>query len=127
MEPLVRKIEAQLADLPVGVSLDLPGGLHAGPANAAVRLKFEDWSGLATFAAGQIGRIAEDYVEKRCRIEGRMRDVMAAAAALLPGSPVQSDTSWWTLAACIRARITATPPCRWPRRRKPSWTTSAAS
>jgi cyclopropane-fatty-acyl-phospholipid synthase len=96
MEPLVRKIEAQLAALPVGVSLDLPGGMHAGPPNAAVRLSFDDWSGLATFAAGQIGRIAEDYVEKRCRIEGRMRDVMAAAAALLPGSPVSSDSNWWT-------------------------------
>jgi cyclopropane-fatty-acyl-phospholipid synthase len=40
--------------------------------------------------------IAEDYVEQRIRIEGHMRDVMAAAARLLPGSPVDSDTSWWT-------------------------------
>src|SRR6185295_2155367 len=47
-------------------------------------------------AAGQIGKIAEDYVEQRIRIEGHMRDVMAAAARLLPGSPVASDTSWWT-------------------------------
>jgi cyclopropane-fatty-acyl-phospholipid synthase len=96
MEPLLRKIESQLAALPVPVALQLPGGQRVGPPNAAVRLEFDDWSGIATLAAGQIGQVAEDYVEKRCRIEGRMRDVMAAATGLLPGNPVASDTSWWT-------------------------------
>jgi len=96
MEPLLQKLESQLAALPVPVALGLPRGRRIGPADAIVRLHFQDWSGLATLAAGQIGQIAEDYVEKRVRIEGRMRDVMAAAASLLPGSPVTSDTSWWT-------------------------------
>jgi cyclopropane-fatty-acyl-phospholipid synthase len=96
MEPLVQKLEAQLAKLPVTVAISLPGGRRLGPANAAVRLEFQDWSGLATLAAGQIGTVGEDYVEQRLKLEGRMRDVMAAAADLLPGSPVQSDTSWWT-------------------------------
>ncbi|HVE53968.1 MAG TPA: class I SAM-dependent methyltransferase [Ramlibacter sp.] len=96
MEPLLRKLETQLAELPVPVAIGLPRGRRLGPADAPVRLDFHDWSGLATFAAGQIGRIAEDFVEKRVHIEGRMRDVMAAAAALLPGSPVASDTRWWT-------------------------------
>ncbi|HEX2543579.1 MAG TPA: class I SAM-dependent methyltransferase [Ramlibacter sp.] len=96
MEPLLRKLETQLAALPVTVAVGLPGGRMVGPPNAAVRLEFQDWSGLATLAAGQIGRIGEDYVEQRMRIEGRMRDVMAAGASLLPGSPVASDTSWWT-------------------------------
>ena len=96
MEPLLQKLEAQLAALPVPVALGLPGMRQLGPADAAVRLEFQDWSGLATFAAGHIGKIAEDYVEKRVRIEGRMRDVMAAGASLLPGSPVASDTSWWS-------------------------------
>lgn len=96
MEALVHKLEAQLAALPVSVALGLPHGGRVGAADAAVRLEFRDWSGLARFAAGQIGKTAEDYVEQRVRIEGRMRDVMAAAANLLPGSPVASDTSWWT-------------------------------
>jgi cyclopropane-fatty-acyl-phospholipid synthase len=96
MEPLLHKLETQLAALPVPVALGLPRGRRIGPADAPVRLEFHDWSGLATLAAGQIGKIAEDYVEKRVRIEGRMRDVMAAAANLLPGSPVTSDTGWWT-------------------------------
>lgn len=96
MEPLLQKIQAQLSGLPVRVALQLPGGQEVGPSDADVRLAFQDWSGLATLAAGQIGRVAEDYVEMRCRIEGRMRDVMAAASALLPGSPTASDSSWWT-------------------------------
>jgi cyclopropane-fatty-acyl-phospholipid synthase len=96
MEPLLQKVESQLAALPVPVALGLPGGRRVGSPDAPVRLEFTDWSGLATFAAGQIGKIAEEYVERRINIQGRMRDVMAAAAGLLPGSPVASDTSWWT-------------------------------
>jgi len=97
MDALIRKIDAQLSALPVPVAVQLPGGRKAGPAAAAVRLTFKDWSGLATLAAGQIGRLAEDIVEDRVQIEGSMRDVMRAAAHLLPGSPVGSDTGWWTL------------------------------
>ncbi|MFI4927683.1 MAG: class I SAM-dependent methyltransferase, partial [Burkholderiales bacterium] len=96
MEPLLKKLQSQLADLPVSVSLVLPGQRRLGPADAAVRLEFRDWSGLATLAAGQIGKVGEDYVEQRVNIEGSMRDVMTAAAAVLPGTPVASDTSWWT-------------------------------
>jgi cyclopropane-fatty-acyl-phospholipid synthase len=96
MDALIQKIESQLAALPVPVRLKLPGGQKVGADGAAVQLAFADWSGLATLAAGQIGRIAEGYVERRIEIEGAMRDLMSAAARLLPGSPVQSDTSWWT-------------------------------
>jgi cyclopropane-fatty-acyl-phospholipid synthase len=96
MEVLLQKLENQIATLPVTLSVGMPGGRRAGPPDAAVRLEFGDWSGLATLAAGQIGKVAEDYVEQRMRIYGRMRDVMAAAAGLLPGSPVPSDTGWWT-------------------------------
>ncbi|AEG94616.1 cyclopropane-fatty-acyl-phospholipid synthase (Cyclopropane fatty acid synthase)-like protein [Ramlibacter tataouinensis TTB310] len=78
------------------VALQLPGGRRAGPANAAVILRFSDWPALATLSAGQIGQLAEDYVENRVGIEGSMRDIMLAAAHLLPGSPVASDTGWWT-------------------------------
>jgi cyclopropane-fatty-acyl-phospholipid synthase len=96
MEVLIHKIESQLAALPVPVRVDLPGGQRVGAEGALVRLAFADWSGLAIFAAGQIGRIAEAYVERRIEIDGAMRDLMAAAVRLLPGSPVASDTGWWT-------------------------------
>ncbi|HWI84297.1 cyclopropane-fatty-acyl-phospholipid synthase family protein, partial [Ramlibacter sp.] len=56
----------------------------------------KDWGSLATLVGGQIGRLAEDFVESRVQIEGRMRDIMAVAARLLPGTPVNSDTHWWT-------------------------------
>ena len=72
MEPLVQKLEAQLSSLPVSVGVALPGGRRVGPPDAKVRLEFRDWSSLGRLAAGQIGKIAEDYVEQRIRIEGHM-------------------------------------------------------
>ena len=96
MEPLERKISAQLESLPVSVAVTLPGGRRLGRSHPAVPLAFHDWSGLAVMAAGQIGKMAEEIVEGRVEVHGRMRDLMAAAAYLLPGSPVGSDTGWWT-------------------------------
>lgn len=93
---LLRKIESQLAQLPVPLALRLPGGERVGASSAAVTLSFNDWSCLSTLASGQIGRLAEDYVEDRVQIDGRMRDIMAVATRLLPGTPVNSDTHWWT-------------------------------
>jgi cyclopropane-fatty-acyl-phospholipid synthase len=96
MDTLIRKIESQLAALPLPVALKLPGERRAGPHGAAVTLGFTQWSSLSTLARGQIGKLAEDFVEERVQLEGRMRDLMAAAVHLLPGSPVDSDTRWWT-------------------------------
>lgn len=96
MQTLVHKIESQLSALPVPVAVRLPAGKRVGPLSAAVTLSFKDWSSLATMARGQIGRMAEDFVESRVQLEGRMRDLMAVAARLLPGAPVSSDTAWWT-------------------------------
>ena len=94
MDALIRKIEARLAGLAVPVAIQLPAGQRVGPSGAVVTLSFKDWSGLATMAAGQIGRIAEDFAEGRVQLEGRMRDLMAVAARLVPGSPVQSHSGW---------------------------------
>jgi cyclopropane-fatty-acyl-phospholipid synthase len=96
MDTLLRKIESQLAGLPVPTAVKLPKGQRVGPPAAAVTLSFRDWSALASMAAGQIGRMAEDFVESRVQLDGRMRDLMAVAARLLPGTPVASDTGWWT-------------------------------
>ena len=96
METLLRKIESQLSALPVSVAVRLPAGKRVGPSSAAVTLSFKDWSSLAAMARGQIGRMAEDFVESRVQLEGRMRDLIAVAARLLPGAPVSSDTAWWT-------------------------------
>lgn len=95
MEQLIRTAETQLARLNVPVALRLPGGRTIGPACAGVTLEFTRWPSLGLLVAGQIGAIAEGYVEDRIRIEGAMRDVMSAAAGLLRGDPVSSDTGWW--------------------------------
>ena len=97
MDTLVlRRVESRLAQLPVPLALRLPGGQRLGPSAAKVTLSFRDWSALATLAAGQVGRLAEDIVEDRVELQGRMREVMAIAQGLLPGAPVNSDTHWWT-------------------------------
>ena len=96
MDSLIRKVELLLRDLPVPVALHLPTGRQVGPAGAAVRLAFSNWSSLATMAAGKIGGMAEDFVESRLTLEGRMRELMAVAANLLPGTPASSDSRWWT-------------------------------
>ncbi|RZJ11025.1 MAG: class I SAM-dependent methyltransferase [Haliea sp.] len=92
---LIRKIESRLAALPVPVALQLPGGKRVGAATAAVTLFFRNRASLARLAAGQIGRLAEDLVESRVHFDGRMRDLMAAAAHLLDGSPVDKHPHWW--------------------------------
>ncbi len=78
------------------MAVSVPGGKRIGASDAAVALRFDDWSSMATLAGGQIGKVAEDIVEGRVGFEGNMRDLMSAAAYLLPGTPVATDTSWWT-------------------------------
>ncbi len=82
--------------LPAGIALQLPQGQQLGAADALVRLKFSNWSSIARLKAGQVGALAEDYVEGKLQLEGAMRDVMRAMTKLLPGNPVESDTGWWS-------------------------------
>ncbi|MDO9360611.1 MAG: cyclopropane-fatty-acyl-phospholipid synthase family protein [Polaromonas sp.] len=93
---LVPHIESRLVGLPAPVSVQLPEGQVLGTPDAPVKMSFSHWSSLTRLRAGQIGALAEEFVEGKLHIEGRMRDVMAVAASLLPASPVQSDAGWWT-------------------------------
>ena len=93
---LVPDIPVQMASLPAGIALQLPQGQCLGAADAPVKLLFSSWSSIARLKAGQIGALAEDYVEGKLQLEGAMRDVMRAVTRLLPGNPVQSDTRWWS-------------------------------
>ncbi len=95
MEALVRRLAPQIASAPVRMAVVLPGGGQVGPQGADITLRFHDWSALASLAAGQVGQVAQDVVEGRVEIDGRMRDVMEAAAYLLPGSPVTGPSPWW--------------------------------
>ena len=95
MEALVRRLAPQLEGAPVRVAVFLPGGGRVGPDVADVTLRVREWSALGALAAGQVGQVAQDMVEGRVEIEGRMRDVMDAAAWLLPGTPVTGPAPWW--------------------------------
>ncbi len=95
-QSLVPGHPSHMSGLPAEISLQLPQGQQLGAADAPVRLSFSRWSSIARLKAGQIGALAEDYVEGKLQLEGAMRDVMRAMLKLLPGSPVESDTGWWT-------------------------------
>jgi cyclopropane-fatty-acyl-phospholipid synthase len=81
--------------LPPDVAVQLPHGQLLGTANAAVKLTFSSWSSIARFKAGQIGALAEDYVEGKLQLEGTMRAIVRAVTKLLPGNPLKNDTGCW--------------------------------
>ncbi|WP_142097600.1 class I SAM-dependent methyltransferase [Bordetella hinzii] len=95
MNPLLSVVERKLTALPVSVQLQMPDGTVLGPPEAKVRFIARDKGALAHLAEGAVGVLGQDYVEGRIDIQGRMRDVMAAAAALLPGSPVEAARGGW--------------------------------
>jgi cyclopropane-fatty-acyl-phospholipid synthase len=88
-------VENKLAALPLPVELVMPDGTRLGAANARIRIQAKDRSTLAHLAAGQVGVLGEDYVQGKLDIEGSMRDLMAMAAAILPGSPVDAARGGW--------------------------------
>ena len=90
MNPLVSLVETKLASMPVDVRLQMPDGQWLGSRDAAVELVAKTPSVLKNLASGDIGKVGEDYVEGRVDINGPMRDLMAAAMALLPSSPVDA-------------------------------------
>ncbi len=88
---LLQPAEQRLAALPLPCAVQLPGGRRIGPAEAGLRLIVRDMRALMHLAQGAIGRLAEDYVEGRLEIEGRLRDLMTAAPALLGSDPTAAD------------------------------------
>lgn len=90
MNPLISLVESKLGSLSVGVRLQMPGGQWIGPPNAQIEFVAKTNTALKNLAAGDIGKVGDDYVESRIDIKGSMRELMAAATAMLPGSPVEA-------------------------------------
>jgi cyclopropane-fatty-acyl-phospholipid synthase len=91
--------EQKLAAIELPLALVLPGGRRIGPADSAVTVEFKQLGPVAHIATGQMGRLAEDYVEGRVELHGTPRDLMAAAAALMRDprevEPGRQATGWF--------------------------------
>ena len=93
---LMPKIESQLSDLPVPLTLQLPDGRRVSRPGSRITLAFSDWSALAKLGARQLGAIGEAYVEGKVQIQGAMRDLVDVTVGLLPGNPAEITHSWWS-------------------------------
>jgi cyclopropane-fatty-acyl-phospholipid synthase len=92
----VSNLNSQKHTLPADVAVRLPHGQLLGAPNAPVKLSLSEWASMARLKAGQIGALAEDYVEGKLQLEGSMRDIIGAVTRLLKGNPVASDSHWWS-------------------------------
>jgi cyclopropane-fatty-acyl-phospholipid synthase len=100
MNPVDALLERKLAGLNTPMAVVMPRGERIGAANARVALKLNDMGPLLHIATGQVGRVAQDYVEGRLDFEGALRDVMAVAAQMIEGDPTRGDQgarplAWW--------------------------------
>jgi len=88
--PLRSVVERKLQALAVPAQLVMPDGSLLGPVGSNVCVRVRNRRALTHLAKGAVGVLAEDYVEGRIDLQGHMRDLMAAAASLLPKSPVNA-------------------------------------
>lgn len=107
MKHLLNSLESSLAQSPVGIAVELPGGLRLGNANADLRLRFRDRMAVVALAMGEIGNVGAAIVEGRVALEGSMRQLMAAAAAMLRSDPARDEQVAWWRRVLLRARSMA--------------------
>jgi cyclopropane-fatty-acyl-phospholipid synthase len=86
-------LEPRLAALSVAVAVVLPGGRRLGAADARVTLTLHELKPLVHLVAGQIGLVAQDYVEGRVELDGTLRDLIDAAVQLVPHDPTRSTVA----------------------------------
>ncbi len=103
MNPLARLVESKITAQAPGLAVLLPGGRRLGASDANVHLMLADWAPLAHVAAGSVGSLAQDWVEGRIELQGRMRDIAATAAGLVGNDPTKPRLApgpvgvlaWW--------------------------------
>ncbi|WP_157271101.1 class I SAM-dependent methyltransferase [Azohydromonas aeria] len=114
MPTLETLVERKISTLQPPLAVTLPGGRRLGPLQAGVTLALRDLRSLAHLATGQIGRVAEDYVEHRLDIGGSPRDVMRLAVQLIAADPTRGEArsplgAWRALLDAGRALARHTP------------------
>ncbi len=87
MNPLHTLLERKLATLTTSLAVVLPGGKHVGPADAKVTITLHELAPLAHIATGEVGRVAQDYVEGHLDFDGSVRDLMEVAAQMIEADP----------------------------------------
>jgi cyclopropane-fatty-acyl-phospholipid synthase len=99
MQAIERAVEERLAPQGVPLAVMLPGGRRLGSAQPTVTLHLHDLAPLAHIATGQVGRVAQDYVEGKLDFEGSMRDLMHVTAQVAGDEPISGDAAlpiaWW--------------------------------
>jgi cyclopropane-fatty-acyl-phospholipid synthase len=99
MQALEAIVRDKFDALPTPAALVLPGGRRLGPEQAEVTVTLKDMRSLAHVAAGQVGKLAEDYVEGGIELQGTMRALMASAAGLVGHDPTRGTEpgpwTWW--------------------------------
>src|SRR4051794_29155396 len=94
-------VDALLAEKVAGISpplaILLPDGKRIGPAQAAVTIRLKQLGPLAHIAAGDVGKVAQDYVEDRLDFTGSVRDLMQIATQMIGGDPTQDTGGSATL------------------------------
>ena len=109
MSAIAGVLEQRLGSLSLPLAVVLPGGRRIGRKDAAVTLRLNDLSPLAHLVTGEVGKVGQDYVEGKVDLDGGMRELMAAAAELMPGDPTRPRASVptplaWVSKAALMAR-----------------------
>jgi cyclopropane-fatty-acyl-phospholipid synthase len=93
-------LERKLEGLTLPLAVVLPDGHRIGAADAAITIRLKQIAPLAHIAAGEVGRVAQDYVEDRLDFDGSVRDLMVIAAQMIGTDPTQDSggsatLNWW--------------------------------
>jgi len=93
-------LERKLEGLTLPLAVVLPDGHRIGVEDAAITIRLKQMSSLAHIAAGEVGKVAQDYVEGRLDFDGTMRDLMVIASQMIATDPTQesgssSTLNWW--------------------------------
>ena len=104
MNRLANALQARLAASPVRLAIELPDGARLGNASADLHLSLRNAKAVAALATGQIGSVGSAIVEGHVEMEGSMRQLMAAAAALLQRDLARDERAGWWQRLTQRAR-----------------------
>jgi cyclopropane-fatty-acyl-phospholipid synthase len=99
MSAIEARIQQQFSALGQPVAIELPGGRRLGAAKPSLVIRLRNLRSLAHLATGQVGRLAEEFVEGHVDFVGSMRELMSGAVGLVREDPTQDAGAgmlrWW--------------------------------